>query len=176
MSLDINIPSKRPIIHHPVIAAAVCTVASILGGGVVHLGNVSRDSKATMAAMPDPKLTPGKVNPDASKDDCCTPGYSTTVRHVTESMKREVFRRYGIRNPKPGQYEIDHLVPLELCGLNDLENLWPQPYFGALNAHHKDVLENKLHKLVCDGHISMETAQHKIRTDWPAAYEEYVSN
>jgi hypothetical protein len=32
-------------------------------------------------------------------------------------------------------YELDHLIPLELGGSNDLRNLWPQPFEGEWNAH-----------------------------------------
>ena len=37
-------------------------------------------------------------------------------------------------------------------------------------AHTKDRLENRLHKLVCSGTITLGEAQHEISTNWIAAY------
>jgi hypothetical protein len=49
-------------------------------------------------------------------------------------------------------------------------NLWPQPYTQHPGAHEKDWLENRLHKEVCNGDITLEGAQEEIKTDWYAAY------
>lgn len=125
--------------------------------------------------MPDPKLTPGVVL-TTDKDKICEKGYSQTVRHVTQSEKDRVYSSYGIRSHKPGEYEVDHLISLELGGSNDQKNLWPQPYSGNWNAHQKDALENKLHQMVCEGLITIEEAQKEISTNWVAAYEKYISN
>jgi hypothetical protein len=38
------------------------------------------------------------------------------------------------------------------------------------SAHEKDWLENRLHKEVCNGDITLEDAQEQIKTDWYAAY------
>ena len=56
----------------------------------------------------------------------CTPGYTKTVRDVPQSVKNQVYRAYGITSHKPGEYEIDHLVSLELGGSNSTRNLWPE--------------------------------------------------
>lgn len=125
--------------------------------------------------MPNPKLTPGAVL-TTDKDKICEKGYAQTVRHVPESEKKKVYSSYGIRSHKPGEYEVDHLISLELGGSNDQKNLWPQPYSGNWNAHQKDALENKLHQMVCEGLINIEEAQKEISTNWVAAYEKYISN
>jgi 5-methylcytosine-specific restriction endonuclease McrA len=134
-----------------------------------------KKSEADDRHMPDPRLTPGKTV-DVSDDDLCKSGYTATVRHVTPAMKKEVFERYGIKNPKPGEYEIDHLISLELGGANDIENLWPQRYSGEWNAHMKDRLENKMHDLVCSGKLPRKQAQKEISEDWVECYQKYVSN
>lgn len=130
--------------------------------------------------LPNPAVTPGAVRTMDTKY-VCTPGTSKKDRRVTESEKRRVFEAYGVPGNRrgicsgPEGCEIDHLISLQLGGSNDVRNLWPQPYDGDWNAHHKDVLENKLRKLVCSGQMSLEDAQHAISTNWIDAYKQHVS-
>jgi hypothetical protein len=125
------------------------------------------------AHLPNPSLSPGDTL-DVTTADICVSGYSSKVRNVPQSEKDQVYAEYGITSHKPGDYEVDHLISLELGGSNSIKNLWPEPYFGDLNAHVKDKLENKLHSLVCDGSVDLKTAQHEIATDWIAAYIKYI--
>jgi Excalibur calcium-binding domain len=94
-----------------------------------------------------------------------------------ETVKNAVYAEYAIVSRVTGQYEIDHLIPLELGGANTISNLWPElndhPKPGVINS--KDLLENKLHDLVCAGQLGLPAAQHAIATDWYAAYLRYVS-
>ena len=79
------------------------------------------------------------------------------------------------RSSNPACYEEDHLISLEIGGdPRNPDNLWPQPWFGAWNARVKDTLENRLHRMVCEGDITLEEAQHAIASDWSAAYQKYV--
>jgi hypothetical protein len=39
----------------------------------------------------------------------------------------------------------------------------------------KDVLERKLHNLVCAGKVDLKTAQREIASNWIEAYKKYVS-
>jgi hypothetical protein len=126
------------------------------------------------AALPDPVLTPGATLP-VTTADICAPGYSHKVRDVPAEVKRDVYRRYHISRHRKGEYEIDHLISLELGGSNSERNLWPESYWTTpWNAHVKDRLENALHREVCAGHIPLETAQHDIAADWIVAYQKYV--
>ena len=124
--------------------------------------------------VPDARLTPG----DALTSDAkiiCVPGYTKTVRNVPQSLKNAVYKAYGITSRQPGEYEVDHLISLELGGSNSQRNLWPESYkTQPLNAHVKDTLENKLHDLACSDKISMPEAQQAIAKDWTAAYVKYV--
>lgn len=123
---------------------------------------------------PDSVMTPGAVL-DVSDTDVCTPGYSSRVRHVTAQTKREVYAEYGITVHAPGDYEVDHLISLEIGGSNSIKNLWPQSYLTEpWNAHVKDALENRLHRMVCAHTIALKTAQDAIAKDWIAAYKKYV--
>jgi hypothetical protein len=64
-------------------------------------------------------------------------------------------------------YEYDHLIPLELGGAPDAaRNLWPEP---GPSPNPKDALENRLHRLVCAGAVSLAAARRAIATDWVAA-------
>jgi len=123
--------------------------------------------------LPDPKMTPGATLP-VTKDDICVPGYTKKVRNVPIDVKRQVYAEYGIRQHKPGDYEVDHLISLELGGSNSIKNLWPQSYLThPWNAHVKDALENEMHDEICSGKLDLATAQHDIATDWIAAYKKY---
>jgi hypothetical protein len=55
------------------------------------------------------------------------PSYNRTRRHVTLTMRRTVFRWYGIAYANHARYEVDHLEPRFACGADDVRNLWPEP-------------------------------------------------
>lgn len=123
--------------------------------------------------LPDPKMTPGDTL-DVTSADICVSGYSSKVRNVPESVKNQAYSEYGIISHTPGQYEVDHLISLELGGSNSIRNLWPESYTGPWNAHIKDKLENYLHSQVCNGSLDLKTAQKEIATDWISAYKKYI--
>ena len=103
---------------------------------------------------PDPKLTPGAIF-DVTLQDISSPGYSKKVRHVTSEVKHEVFAEYGITEHLPGEYEVDHLIPLSIGGSNSIKNLWPESYRTVWNARVKDRLEDRLHALVIRGKLDL---------------------
>ncbi|MCW3098031.1 MAG: hypothetical protein JWL77_3649 [Chthonomonadaceae bacterium] len=126
--------------------------------------------------LPDRTRTPGDVL-DVTKDDICVPGYSKKVRNVPKAVKDQVYASYGITHHATGEYEVDHLISLELGGSNSIKNLWPQSYKTTpWNAHVKDKLENRLHSDVCSGKIDLKTAQQQIAVDWIAAYKSLFGN
>ncbi len=124
--------------------------------------------------MPDPELTPGAVL-TTSAATVCVPGYASSARDVPNSEKEAAYARYGVPHV-PYAHQVDHLVSLELGGSNALTNLWPEPYAGKWGARTKDVLENKLHDLVCAGTLTLTHAQHIEATNWVAAYRKYVGS
>lgn len=120
---------------------------------------------------PDPALTPGATLP-VTAEDICVSGYSEKVRNVPLDVKRQAYAEYGITQHAAGEFEVDHLISLELGGSNSLKNLWPQSYHTQpWNAHVKDALENALHEQVCTNQISLPDAQRAIATDWIGAYQ-----
>jgi hypothetical protein len=132
---------------------------------------------------PNPQITPGMVNPALTKEVLCAKGFSTSkVRNVADEkeLKISVYAHYGMLDHKDTcalvakGCEVDHLIPLEIGGLTDIDNLWPQPYgTKPWNANVKDRLENRLHRLVCSDVLTLGEAQHVIATDWIAAYKRY---
>jgi hypothetical protein len=173
---------------------AACTSASVTASGVVaqtgspaeptnathspHVGagptqTTSSSSKPPRWAthpniphgdLPRPALTPG-VALAVSRARVCTPGYASNVRDVPAAEKTAVYDRYGVAWV-PYAHEVDHLISLELGGSNVIRNLWPEPYAGRWGARTKDVLENRLHELVCDGRLSLASAQWQEARDW----------
>jgi hypothetical protein len=115
---------------------------------------------------PDSRCTPGAVDPRVTEDNLdstiCVTGYTRRVRppaSLTDRIKRERMLAYSLSG-SPSQYELDHLIPLELGGAPaDLRNLWPQPW-SAANV--KDQLENRLHSLVCSHRMRLREAQQRV--------------
>lgn len=122
----------------------------------------------------DLKVTPGAVRTVSVTSICDTK--TATLRSVSDSTKKQVFALYNVKCGEMcgKQYEVDHLISLEIGGTNDIANLWPQPY-AVPGAHQKDVLENKLHSMICSKQITPADAQKAISHDWWAAYLKYAS-
>jgi hypothetical protein len=139
-------------------------------------------SVAAAGDLPTASLTPGEPDPVLTQQKLCAKKFRTgPFRHVTAALKAKVYANYGMRDHKGAcagkeGCEVDHLISIELGGANTVANLWPQPYRGTWGAHVKDKLENKLHKLVCAGTLSLEDAQDEIATDWVASYKRHIGN
>jgi hypothetical protein len=87
-------------------------------------------SQQPTPVVPDPKLTPGDSFPVTVRD-LCVLGYTKKVRNVPAEMKREVYEEYGVTSHGTGDYEVDHLIPLELGGSNSIKNLWPESHWTS---------------------------------------------
>jgi hypothetical protein len=159
--------------------AASMTIIRKVGLALALLVAFASGAAAGPLQVPNRKLTPGVTRPLSTADVCSTK-WGTDERHVSDGMKKAVFEEYGIPWEKHSDYEVDHLVSRELAGDDgkpdplDIRNLWPQAWVGPWNAHMKDRLENRLHKLVCDGTITLRQAQDAIRKDWRKAYLRYI--
>ena len=129
--------------------------------------------------LPDTQCTPGATDPRVTQENIhetiCVPGYSKGVRPpvgVTSRIKRERMAAYRLEGADPRDLELDHLISLELGGdPRDSLNLWPEPRNGALNAHVKDAIENRLHRLVCQDRMQLAEAQRRISSDWVHALD-----
>ncbi|MBF0618726.1 MAG: hypothetical protein HQL19_01005 [Candidatus Omnitrophica bacterium] len=61
-----------------------------------------------------------------------------SVRHVSVKLKHQVYAEYGIVHHNPGEYEVDHLISLELGGSNDIANFWSEAADPQPGLHQKD--------------------------------------
>lgn len=123
--------------------------------------------------LQDITCTPGAVDPSLTKDVLCSSAFSTkSVRNVPSDEKMQVYEEYGIASHKPGEYEVDHLISLELGGSNDIANLWPETAEPRPGFHEKDMVENFLHEQVCNGGITLPQAQQQISSNWLAVYNQ----
>ena len=122
---------------------------------------------------PDLRLTPGAILP-LTQSQVCGAEAARITANISASLKRKVFEEYGVAPSRPDAYEVDYLITPELGGATDIRNLWPEPYEDTVwNAHVKDQLEDRLHRLVCHGDVDLATAQRDISADWIAAYRKY---
>jgi len=120
-------------------------------------------------ASPDLACTPGAIL-TTNTSVVCTTGYTKTVRNVSTATKKKVFAEYGIPYSQHSNYEVDHLISLELGGGNDISNLWPESYLIRNGSLIKDTFENYLHSQVCKGKITIQEAQAEISGNWLKYY------
>jgi hypothetical protein len=156
--------------------ACLCAAVFVAGGLFFFKQPQSHPFPLANRTVPDPRLTPGATR-TVSLGDVCSMPHEEVVRDVSGSLRQQVFREYGIVNPRSEDYEVDYLIAPGLGGTEDIRNLWPEPSTSSIwNAHKKDALEERLHQLVCDGQLDLSTAQKAIATDWITAYEKYCQS
>jgi len=120
--------------------------------------------------LQDQACTPGDIVQGATREEICTPGYARRTRNVSQSLKNDVYASYGIVKRKPGAYQIDHLVSLQLGGSNDIANLWPEAASPKPGFREKDKVENYLRDQMCNGTMTVKEVQTAIATNWLAVY------
>jgi hypothetical protein len=136
------------------------------------VGRRTKDFGCTaQGPLPDKQCTPGAIFEQTTASEICVSGYSKKIRHVPKALKDAVYSEYGIKRHSPGEYEVDHLISLELGGSNDIANLWPEPAEPRPGFHEKDKVENYLHSQVCSGRIDLKKAQAVIANDWMSVYK-----
>ncbi len=164
----LGLRARRP--YWFALAALLSALALVL---TIRLGSLLNPGMhLEAAAVPKPQLTPGATVP-VTKQQVCNGGSLPEGPVVPAPLQQQVFRAYGISNPRPDAYEIDYLITPDLGGTANIRNLWPQPYSNVWNARVKDQLEERLHAMVCNGQLDLATAQHDLATDWVGAYKKY---
>ena len=162
---------SRPVAYACIaLLIVVATVWGIRFGTLRSSGGIVQ---VQARALPDRVLTPGFTH-TVKLDDLCRRRTADVPPAVDISTEETVFREYGLPVSTSKSYELDYLITPELGGADDVRNLWPEPYASTVwNAHVKDELEDRLHEMVCDRKIDLQTAQNDIATDWIAAYKRY---
>ncbi len=137
--------------------------------------------------LPDPETTPGAAYTDdpaltpVTLAQVCKPGWTGTVRPptgFTDKLRAEMTPA-GF---KPLDGELDHLLSIEDLGYPgsaanvDLsrKNLWWMIYRDRYGARVKDVLETKVHRLLCAGKITAQQAHDALIPNWLVGYVQYV--
>jgi hypothetical protein len=153
-------------------------IAGVASSFFIHRSTLYGPSSVATAfehgVLPNRSLTPGATRRVSAITELCTMAHEEVVGEVSTTLRQEVFRRYGIVNAQASDYEIDYLIAPGLGGVDAISNLWPEPYTSRTwNAHVKDELEERLHKMVCDGEVDLSVAQRDIASDWITAYKKY---
>ena len=171
-------PTSADVAEDDIASAADEAIAQAALAKTPSTQMVSLAASSTKAGpayvYPNSSLTPGAVlTTDAST--ICVPGYASSVRDVSTATKEQVYAEYGVSDPQPtGAYEVDHFIPLEIGGSNDIKNLWLEPATPTPGFHQKDQFENFEHQQVCNGSISVAEAQSRMTSDWYFYWEEEV--
>jgi hypothetical protein len=159
--------------HHPAGGRAPSGLSAFRDPGrVSYSRHPARCHTRHHGQLPDRACTPGSVDPGVRQANVgatiCRRGWTATVRPPeaqTEYAKYQVaYPAYRVPLGTPA--ELDHLVPLELGGSNDITNLWPEK--GEV-PNLKDGVERVLRTAVCDGKVSLAAAQAAIARDWLTA-------
>lgn len=179
--------------------AAASTLVIFLGAGCAAKRAaapipVAPERRVTLAARstgrvgpadiyPDLSITPGVAASDVTQDNIkttiCVPGFTAPPRRppgsYTDKLKVQGFDEYGLSDRHKGDYEEDHLIPLEIGGdPRDPKNLWPEPYNASIpdgGARFKDKVERYLNGQICHGQMTLADAQKTIVLDWYRVYQ-----
>jgi len=124
------------------------------------------------AQLPSKDHTPGKAA-KVSKEEVCSANFTAAAKPINDSTAADVWDSYAIR-PSAGR-ELVQLIPSSLGGTNDRENLWPLPSSKDFGPAQKKALDEKLHKMVCDGSLDLKQAQEALKKNWVDAYKKYLT-
>ena len=99
-----------------------------------------------------------EVLPNVTKEQVCVVGYSKTVRPSVAAIAKWK-RLHILRTQAWADYVVDHTVPLASGGAPMGDNLQLQT---IADAKKKDILENKTHRELCSGMITLQQAQDRF--------------
>lgn len=137
----------------------------------------ARIERHSSGALPDPKFTPGAAIPGVTRDDICQPDWNRDHKTISYRVQNKVSKAYGVIAGAGTTLRFDQLIPAALGGTAGISNVWPQPAgndetpgFAAKNE-----LDARLRRLVCQGDLSLSSAQEAETSNWTTALETYVS-
>lgn len=142
----------------------------------ILLASCAPTAYAQLPLPVDPNPTVGVANPAVTDatigQTICVKGWTATIRPAasyTTKLKREQLPLGSALKP----FEEDHVWPLEAGGNpTDPRNLRPQPWIGPDGAHAKDVIENQVHRAICN-HAMTLAQGHAVLSAWIVAHHPY---
>src|SRR6266498_1842712 len=145
--------------------ARTLTLVAMLFSAVACKAAPSTTPPATATTSAASNLV-GTLNPAVTQSTIrttiCVAGWTARIRppaSYTSGLERSQIRKLKLPGT-PADYEEDHVMPLELGGApRDPANLRPVP---LKRAHEDDVLETRLHRLVCAGTLTLVAAQQRM--------------
>lgn len=148
------------------------------------LAVIAMSSAASAADLffPDPKDTPGAMNPEVTQANIlgtvCQSAWLERIQpsaSYIDGLKAKQIDALQLKGG-PTDYQEDHLVPLCAGGHpTDPRNLWPQRASGDWNYKVKDLLEAWVCKSLCRGDLTLEAAQAAfLEPDWRRRYLQWV--
>jgi len=163
--------------YFPSAAATPDSPAKVLSQGSVATPPAGQIPTGTIA-RPDLKLTPGAVATSDVAAVCHQSSHAKGIfsprsRLVSAADQQAVFSAYRISPQQAKHYGLDFLVPLQLGGANSRNNIWPMPLNRGLGFHQKEVLNIRVHVVVCHGEMKIDQAQRAFENDWVKLWSQY---
>jgi hypothetical protein len=128
-----------------------------------HCRKIDIDKSSGFCTVPDPALTPGKMDPSLA----CVSN-NDRPRKVTNSEKNAILAAYGYpANTKKSTGEFDHWFPHWMGGSDTQENIWFEPHAGKFGSFAKDKVELLLWRKVCvDKTLTLDHARAVYLKGW----------
>jgi hypothetical protein len=151
----------------------------LVPGDVALIGpaNGSLKTPTGPVSRPDPRLTPGVVALTDPRAVCKVskhePRISPTHPLIPVSEQLAVFQAYRITPNASKHYSLDFLVPLQLGGSTSIKNVWPISTTKGVGFNQKQLLNVRMHILVCHGEMPLAEAQRMMAEDWVALWVRY---
>ena len=129
-------------------------------------------------ARPNSKLTPGAISIHDLATLCRQPKHTKGIFAPLDPLiplayQQAVFAAYKIPAASQRKYGLDLLIPIQLGGAITAPNIWPVPIARGLGFHDKEVLNVRMHVLVCHGEMTLAQAQRLMAADWVTLWLRY---
>lgn len=122
-------------------------------------------------SLPNPKFTPGAIVTTNTNLVCTT---ELQAPEISGAVQAAVYREYGDTSASAiHKHILNLLVPYDLGGAAVKANLWPAATSGT-GFYQKVQTDKILRQMVCQGDLTLATAQQALRSNWYSAWLRYV--
>jgi hypothetical protein len=151
--------------------------AEISGMAVTAGPSHNLKSPTGPVARPDSRVTPGVVATTDVGAVCKTskhvPRISPTNPLIPLSEQDAIFKAYRISPSASKRYALDFLIPMQLGGAMTAANVWPMSTTKGVGFTEKQLLNVRMHILVCHGEMPLTQAQTLMANDWVGLWVRY---